>query len=385
MTVPSSSSSALQITGTHAPLEVIHLPSGVTVADAPTGRDALRVALPPGRYLVRSVAGGHVYAKEVEVRAGETATLADGQLEATGNDQLAMKGAEDASWPPAPAEDAEADEDASEDEPPSPAPKTPAASAAEKAAEKADPNWRFPSCNGTDPEGTVRASIGCAGVVGIRGSVSDVGGSQRPGLEISADAEEYWRRRIFSGVWQYRLALGGGNAGLEGTLMGGAAFGFRIPVGEHQGPVVRAGAEGYIFGNDAFYSSLLELPQVQLGWQWSEGHAVAEVAALSGVVLTGRFRSGDEGAVDLGAGLTYGGHVSIQVPWVRLSALVERLPGATGLGSVDMAMGTLCAVASPVAICGDALIEQTRMTVAGADTFVRAAYGGITLGFTAER
>ena len=55
----------------------------------------LRIALPPGRYLVRSVVDGRVYAKEVEVRPGETSTLADGELEAIGNEQLAIKGSDE--------------------------------------------------------------------------------------------------------------------------------------------------------------------------------------------------------------------------------------------------------------------------------------------------
>jgi Caspase domain len=95
-----STTSALQVTAARAPLEIIHLPSGVTVADVPTSQHGLRIALPPGRYLVRTVVDDHVYAKEVEVRPGETATLADGQLEATGNESLAMKGTEPAPRPP---------------------------------------------------------------------------------------------------------------------------------------------------------------------------------------------------------------------------------------------------------------------------------------------
>ena len=92
LTTLAGATSALQVNGKHPSLEVIHLPSGVTVADAPNGTTALRIAVPPGRYLVRSVVDGKVYAKEIEVRDGETATLAEGQLVATGSGELAMKG-----------------------------------------------------------------------------------------------------------------------------------------------------------------------------------------------------------------------------------------------------------------------------------------------------
>jgi hypothetical protein len=105
LAVLSRSTSAMELTPLRAPIEVIQLPSGVTVADAPIGQGPVRIALPPGRYLVRSLVEGRVYTKELEVRPGETVTLADGQLEATGSERLAMKGpdetqASSASAPP---------------------------------------------------------------------------------------------------------------------------------------------------------------------------------------------------------------------------------------------------------------------------------------------
>jgi hypothetical protein len=64
------------------------------VAEAPPAGRALRLALPPGRYLVRRVDAGHVVAKEITIRPGETATIAEAQLEAIGNERLATKGDE---------------------------------------------------------------------------------------------------------------------------------------------------------------------------------------------------------------------------------------------------------------------------------------------------
>jgi hypothetical protein len=87
--------SAIEIDQPSAPIEVIHLPSGITLAEVPPSGRAVRIAVPPARYLVRQVTAGRVYSKEVEVRAGETVTLAPGQLEATGTGALAMKGPED--------------------------------------------------------------------------------------------------------------------------------------------------------------------------------------------------------------------------------------------------------------------------------------------------
>jgi hypothetical protein len=92
LSVLSPSTSALQITAARATLEVIQLASGVTVGDAPMGPSPVRIAVPPGRYLVRTVVDGRVYTKEVLVRAGETAQVSDADLEVTGIETLAMKG-----------------------------------------------------------------------------------------------------------------------------------------------------------------------------------------------------------------------------------------------------------------------------------------------------
>ena len=85
-----SSPSALEVTQTNA-LEVIHLGSGITVLETPPGRQQLRLALVPGRYLVRRVVDGRVYSKEVEIRSGATVTLSEAQLELTGSEKLASK------------------------------------------------------------------------------------------------------------------------------------------------------------------------------------------------------------------------------------------------------------------------------------------------------
>jgi Caspase domain len=93
LSVLTSRTSAMQVTAARADIEIIQLPSGITVADAPSGPTGVRIALPPGRYLLRSVVDGRVYTKEVEVRPGETAVVADGQLEQTNGQLIAMKGA----------------------------------------------------------------------------------------------------------------------------------------------------------------------------------------------------------------------------------------------------------------------------------------------------
>jgi hypothetical protein len=90
-----SSPSALDVTQKQGPLEVIHLSTGTKVLEFPTGERRLRLALLPGRYVVRRVDGERIYAKEVEVTAGRTTTFAEAELELAGSHRLAAKGEDD--------------------------------------------------------------------------------------------------------------------------------------------------------------------------------------------------------------------------------------------------------------------------------------------------
>jgi hypothetical protein len=92
LTSVATSPSALEVTRTSASLEIIHLPSGVTIAEVPPSVRALRIAVPPGHYLVRSIVDDRVLSHELEIRPGETVSISSGQLEATGDARLAVKG-----------------------------------------------------------------------------------------------------------------------------------------------------------------------------------------------------------------------------------------------------------------------------------------------------
>jgi len=204
----------------------------------------------------------------------------------------------------------------------------------------------------------------------------------------SSEGEEFNRRGLFSTHGMHRLAIGGGGAGFEGTLQGSLAGGFRFPVGERHGPVIRAGIFGYLRGNDAFYASLLDLPQVQLGYQYAYGRTLLELGATSGAVLTGRFRAGEAETRILGAGLEIGAYAGVQIPWFRLGMSAMRLPTNDALSApVRVAEGTLCAISAPFAICADGRVSVTDAIAApgAAPVEVRAAYAGLAFGFTRER
>lgn len=87
-----SSRSVIQVRQTQGPLEIIHLGSGLLLAELPPGRRELRIALPAGRYLVRRPQPGGLYALELEVERGE-AVLREDELRPVRRELLLAKGA----------------------------------------------------------------------------------------------------------------------------------------------------------------------------------------------------------------------------------------------------------------------------------------------------
>jgi len=267
----------------------------------------------------------------------------------------------------------------------------PPAATSEAARSASGTTLRLPPCADPDTDGAFVTSTGCSGVFGIRGSAIGVRGvpaDEGSGIMFSEEGEEFVRRGIFSSHGLHRLAIGGGGAGFEGTLLGGLTGGFRIPVGDRHGPVFRAGALGYLRGNNAFYASLLELPEIEIGYQYLQGVTVLELGMTSGAVLVGRHRVGEAETRRLGAGLEIGAYAALHVPWVRLGLKAVRLPTNDGLDSpVRVAEGTLCVIASPFAICADgrATVTDAITTPGAPPSEVRSLYAGLAFGFTRER
>ena len=205
---------------------------------------------------------------------------------------------------------------------------------------------------------------------------------------VWSEGENFTQGPLLNAHGTHRLALGGGSAGLEGTLLGGLTGGFKIPVAERHGPVFRAGAFGYMRGNDAFYASLLELPRIEVGYQLLAPTVVVEIGISSGAVLTGRSRIGDTYARHLGSGLEVGAYASARVPWFRVALSALRLPSGDEIGTPARALeGTLCALAAPMAICADSRIAVADQLAYGANVVSEAtsSYTGLTVGLTADR
>jgi hypothetical protein len=87
-----TSTSALAITNPREILQVVHLDSGLVIAEAPPSSVAVRLAVAPGQYLVRRDDGAHVWAKQVTVRANETIAVTDTDLQLSGTPEITVKG-----------------------------------------------------------------------------------------------------------------------------------------------------------------------------------------------------------------------------------------------------------------------------------------------------
>jgi hypothetical protein len=89
-----SASSLLTVDQHQGPLELLHLDSGMVVLEIPKGERSMRLAVAPGRYLLRRRSGGKVWAQEITVLSGQTVRIDEERLILLGASSLAIKRAE---------------------------------------------------------------------------------------------------------------------------------------------------------------------------------------------------------------------------------------------------------------------------------------------------
>ncbi|RYE86769.1 MAG: hypothetical protein EOO75_15320 [Myxococcales bacterium] len=209
------------------------------------------------------------------------------------------------------------------------------------------------------------------------------------GLTLASHGEMYRNLGLATARSSHLLAIGGGNQGFEGALDLSSAGGVRLPVGENHGPFARLGMRGWLWGNQLLYSSLLEIPQGQVGYQYIEGETVVEVGANAGPVLIGRYNAGDDARFKLGNSLEYGGYLTVHIPHVHLRGSIMRIdPGKNDARpSVDMARASLCFWPAGLAVCADGQWLRGDMgpTAAGAPGVdARSSYVGLLVGAQAR-
>jgi len=88
-----SRGSALMLEQRQGPLELVNLDSGLVVLESARGRTVLRLAVTPGRYLVRRRDSSGIWAREVEIPADGQARLSEDQLQLVRPSELVAKDA----------------------------------------------------------------------------------------------------------------------------------------------------------------------------------------------------------------------------------------------------------------------------------------------------
>ncbi len=224
--------------------------------------------------------------------------------------------------------------------------------------------------------------------VGLSGSYYDVDGSDADartlGLLLSFGGARESKDGVQVARTQGRLALGYGGGGVEGEFLLEGSSGFILPIGPGAGPFVRLGLGLEFLGNPKFYRSRFELPFLELGVQTLSDDVLFEVAGRGGVVLAGRFNTGDEASRKLGADGELGGLATLQVEHFRLSATGMRIFSHHAPGSpVDALRGQLCVEPlEGLLLCGDAAHHRGEVRIPGgtvSDSTVR--YLGLSLGY----
>ncbi len=229
-------------------------------------------------------------------------------------------------------------------------------------------------------------------VFGIRATSLRVRGTDADGstlgLTFAGSAEKYETWNDVTARTSSFFAIGGGSGSVEGGLGADLAVGYRATIARHQGPLVRIGIGGEVGGNSKLYFSRLELPQLQLGYQYVDGGTVFELAARGGPILAGRYDTGDSGVRTLGASFEWGGYAAAHSRFGRVDFSMMRVLAQSAPSTpVDIVRGSLCGyVVTTVAICADGNFFRGDVvfpTLTAALTEVkesRSIYGGVLVG-----
>jgi hypothetical protein len=167
--------------------------------------------------------------------------------------------------------------------------------------------------------------------------------------------------------------------GVEGGLGADFLVGLFTPLERRGGLVSRLGGRGHLLGNHAFYTSLLELPMLELGYEHLEKDLRFDIAGRGGAVLVGRYKPDGEQR-RLGGSFEYGGLVSFRAGPVDLDFDWTRVAAESGPGTdIDMLRGLLCGGAGFFGVCMD--LRWSRGEVNDGEqktiTYMGLAVGGL--------
>jgi hypothetical protein len=145
-------------------------------------------------------------------------------------------------------------------------------------------------------------------------------------------------------------SIGVGPSGLEGGIGVDLAVGIHPWLWQHQGPVARLGLRADVFANDAIYNSWLELPQLQLGYQWLATDFQLELAARGGLLVVGRTEL-DGLRRKLDGELEVGGYAVARFRFLRADAEWAWVNVEPSWSAVQRGTVRLCVANQPWSAC----------------------------------
>jgi len=166
-------------------------------------------------------------------------------------------------------------------------------------------------------------------LVSLRVGTYDIEGSDADartwGFLFSLDPDIVATADYFTYRSTLYAAIGGGTDGPEGQLDWNWGLGVRGYFGDAHGPFVRAGMGLGVKGNNKLYRSFFELPELVGGYQVHSDDFLLEVSGSAGLVLGGRWFTGDHAERRIDTELQWGGRFTLQTDGFRVNARFLRI------------------------------------------------------------
>lgn len=217
---------------------------------------------------------------------------------------------------------------------------------------------------------------------GLRGSLARGAAHDRAvGVSLISEGVSYGSGSLVTLRLAHLAFLGAGADGVEGGLGLDYAMGLRARLGPHHGPFARLGLRAHLLGNQKFYSSRVELPQLQLGYQLLDQRMQLELGGRGGFVLIGRQNALD-GRRPLGDALDFGGYTALRFESLRLEADCTRTRARSSAPGtpVDELSGLLCGIAPPFGVCLDARYYRGDVRTGQGVRLAQSTYVGLAIG-----
>jgi hypothetical protein len=204
----------------------------------------------------------------------------------------------------------------------------------------------------------VRSDRRVVGIFGLRADETAVEGSDvKAGVSLSTVSMSTFTDHevgVTARAGHFAF-VGGSRGGMEGGLGVDIGLGLTQELGRGHGPFSRLGGRGFLLGHPVFYASMIELPQIQLGYQILRGDFHLELSARGGPVLAGRLKPGDDRR-KLGGTFEWGGHLALGAGPLDLAVEFSHIEarGEDASGGVNIVSALLCGGARTLGACFDA-------------------------------